>query len=175
MDKAKTIHVSKFEAARRQLQTAIKLWFEEGDIISIHTLAFASHEIIHRIYRKSGQAGLLWDSDAWPEDQKVEMLKALKRSGAWFKHAGDHDWNSSFEFRIHESVLFMMASAFAIKWLGELPRDEESAFLAYFQLHNLDDLPIEHPLHLFAKDDVDAMRSIKRSEFLERFVQARTD
>src|SRR5207245_10811773 len=37
-DNAK-ITVTKLDAARRQLRTAIRLWFEEGDPVSIHTLA----------------------------------------------------------------------------------------------------------------------------------------
>ena len=33
-----TIVVTKLDAARRQLRTAIRLWFQEADPVSIHTL-----------------------------------------------------------------------------------------------------------------------------------------
>jgi hypothetical protein len=41
------ITISKFDAARRQLNTAITLWFADGDPVAIHTLAYAAYEIIH--------------------------------------------------------------------------------------------------------------------------------
>jgi len=36
------VRLSKFEAARRQLETAIKLYFADGDEVSIHALAAAA-------------------------------------------------------------------------------------------------------------------------------------
>jgi len=43
------IQISKLEAARRQLTTAVKLFFTGGDIVSIHTLAFASFNVTRNI------------------------------------------------------------------------------------------------------------------------------
>jgi hypothetical protein len=45
MDDTKIV-VTKLDAARRQLKTAIKLWFEDGDPVAIHTLIVAAYEII---------------------------------------------------------------------------------------------------------------------------------
>jgi hypothetical protein len=39
------IVVTKLDAARRQLRTAIHLWFNDGDPVSIHALAFAAYEL----------------------------------------------------------------------------------------------------------------------------------
>src|SRR5271165_3353782 len=44
--------ITKFEAARRQLGTAIVLWFSDDDPVSIHTLACAAYEIIHKLTKK---------------------------------------------------------------------------------------------------------------------------
>ena len=46
------ITVTKLDAARRQLRTAIRLWFNDGDLVAIHTLAFAAYEIIHVVSKK---------------------------------------------------------------------------------------------------------------------------
>jgi hypothetical protein len=46
--------ISKIEAACRQLNTAIKLWFADGDLVSIHTLACSAHQIVHDINRQKG-------------------------------------------------------------------------------------------------------------------------
>jgi hypothetical protein len=50
----KTIKISKLDAARRQLDTAIELWFHDGDPISIHTLTSAAFEIIQDLNKKHG-------------------------------------------------------------------------------------------------------------------------
>jgi hypothetical protein len=49
---SKSLRLTKLDVARRQLQTAITLWFTDGDPVSIHTLAFAAYEIIHVISKK---------------------------------------------------------------------------------------------------------------------------
>ncbi|HZF30263.1 MAG TPA: hypothetical protein VE907_14190 [Gammaproteobacteria bacterium] len=64
--------ITKIDAARRQLATAIELWFADGHEVSTYTLAYASHEIIHALHKKHGLGDLLYDSDAIkPELRKV--------------------------------------------------------------------------------------------------------
>jgi hypothetical protein len=47
MTKRPTLKVSKTDVAKRQIETAIRLWFFSGDPVSIHTLAAAAHQILH--------------------------------------------------------------------------------------------------------------------------------
>lgn len=49
------IQISKLEAAKRQRDTAIKMWFADGDPVSIHTLAAAAHQIINDVNEKIGE------------------------------------------------------------------------------------------------------------------------
>src|ERR1017187_8231362 len=42
--------ITKLDAARRQLDTAIKLFFDKEDSLSVHTLAYASFKILFDIY-----------------------------------------------------------------------------------------------------------------------------
>lgn len=42
----KKIQVTKLDAVRRQLETAVILWFHDGDPVSIHTLTGAAYQII---------------------------------------------------------------------------------------------------------------------------------
>ena len=51
------IRVSKLDAARRQLDCAIELWFAGKDEVSIHTLAAAAHQIISDINKKIREPG----------------------------------------------------------------------------------------------------------------------
>jgi hypothetical protein len=43
------IRVTKQDAAKRQLETAIGLWFSEGDEVSTHTLATSALKVLHDV------------------------------------------------------------------------------------------------------------------------------
>ena len=57
--KPQVIRLSKIEAARRQIESAIWLWFVDTDIVSIQTLATAAHRILRDVSE-------LWGAAAWP-------------------------------------------------------------------------------------------------------------
>jgi hypothetical protein len=83
------ITLGKFDVARGQLRTAIGLWFEDGDPASIHTLAYASYEIIHRISKKKNpqRETLLFDSKVIDDKYRKTFVTALKDIANFFKHA----------------------------------------------------------------------------------------
>src|SRR5205814_1397104 len=63
MDKTFTkIPITKLEAARRQIETAITLWFSESDPVSIHTLVSAAHRLVYDINSKSLGLPMLGDT-----------------------------------------------------------------------------------------------------------------
>lgn len=69
------LKISKLDAAKRQLETAIRLYFNEADPISIHTLAGAAHTILSDINKKYGGRPML-DSDYLIKDEyKKEFRK----------------------------------------------------------------------------------------------------
>jgi hypothetical protein len=76
--------VLKEEAATRQLETAITLWFNYGDPVSIHTLASAANEIFHRMSARKGQPSVL---EAWLKTQPKVVRDQARKSQNFFKHA----------------------------------------------------------------------------------------
>ena len=46
--------VSKLEAARRQLETAVRLYFASQDDVAIHTLAAAAHQVLADLKKAQG-------------------------------------------------------------------------------------------------------------------------
>ncbi len=48
------LEISKLDAAKRQLDTAIRLYFCDGDPVSIHTLAAASYNILRDVTEQIG-------------------------------------------------------------------------------------------------------------------------
>ena len=84
------IQVSKIEAARRQLTTAINLYFKNGDPVSIHTLAAAAFQISKDLCESRDDA-----PDSLPSRMK-DLVKPEFLTEAWgmftesanfFKHA----------------------------------------------------------------------------------------
>ena len=93
-----TLNLNKFEVAERQLNQAIQLFFDEGDPISIHTLAEAAAQVLYDIREEFGANSLTRDSDRiWPEFKK-EWLASLFSSRNFFKHA-DRDPKAVHEFK----------------------------------------------------------------------------
>jgi len=52
--------MTKLEAAQRQLTTAIRMFFADGDPVAVHTLACAAREIYEKHCRKAKQ-GRMFD------------------------------------------------------------------------------------------------------------------
>ena len=111
----KNVTVTKRKAATCQLETGIKLFFENHDLISAYTLCCAADGIVEGIYQNeraeiirkqcdnSGTANSLQFS--WAEEldihikseHKREVFRALNAPQNFFKHA-DRDHESSYAF-----------------------------------------------------------------------------
>lgn len=80
--------ITKLQAARRQLHTAIRLFLSGEDIVSAHTLASASHEILRNLLKAKGGASALKDSPYVKAEYKNEFNKHRNRPSNFLKHAG---------------------------------------------------------------------------------------
>jgi hypothetical protein len=76
------------EAAQRQLRTAITLWFDDGDAVSVHTLAFAAYEIFHAVseHRDPYRRDLLFDTFLIKDEFRRDWNKLVRREANFFKH-----------------------------------------------------------------------------------------
>jgi hypothetical protein len=165
------ITVTKLDAAKRQLQTAIRLWFEDDDPVSIHTLAFAAYEIAHVVSKKRNRArrDLIFDSLKIKEEHRAEWNKSIKRHASFFKHAKT-DWDASIEFAPITSVLFMMGAGAGLRIAGEPESAEELALGFWLFVHRPqwvtatarklveEKVPIE---------DIAKMKTVPKSQFLK--------
>ena len=73
---------TKLEAASRQINTAIWLWFKDADIVSIYTLTAAAFEILDGLFhhRKMGRP-ILFDDRYMPEGtSKRDIVSMLKEA-----------------------------------------------------------------------------------------------
>ncbi len=76
--------IDKTEAARRQLETAIDLYFDDADSLSVHTLAFASLKVLFDLYPHRNQDGFAAQLDGIV---KKEGWKAMSGVANFLKHA----------------------------------------------------------------------------------------
>lgn len=128
---AEIVAITKLDAARRQLRTAIELWFKDGDPVSIHALAYASHEIIHKLFRKRGLHDLLFDSAQVREEYRKEWAELLKASANFIKHSNRADEVEAIDFNPLSNVMFMAASLVALSRMDEKMNDSELAFILW--------------------------------------------
>lgn len=174
---AKLIKVSKFSAARLQLGAAIRLWFQDDDPVSVLTLAYASHEVLHRLYKNKGHGNLLYDTMHLPKDKREEFVQKLKLAPNFFKHAkrsGEEE--GGVQFSTMTTIMFLFFSVLAVKKLvgnkAALLTDEELAFLAYCLIHEPSWFPENELKKGFAAYAEQQLVHIKRAEFIEAYVKA---
>jgi hypothetical protein len=115
--------IGKGDAIRRQLRTAIRLFFERRDVVPIYTLAAASQELLRDLLRPLGKGSVTKDSHLVRPERKKEFLEVLNRPQNFFKHA-DRDPEEVLDFnsRSLEYVLFdcaLMYQAYTGRHLRE--------------------------------------------------------
>lgn len=161
--------VTKRDAALRQLRTAIVLWFNDGDVLAIHTLAHASHEIIHRMYRNAGHRSLLFDTDKIRKEHRQKWTSAVRHSANFLKHAS-HDLSEKLDFKPESNELLLSMSVEAVRVLEAKPGMEELTFNLWMTLHRP---AMYHLKNVKRPPDVqrtiDEVRALGRAEFFELF------
>ena len=79
------IQTTKLDAARRQLETAIALLFNDGDAISTHTLAYAAFGVLKDVAAHRGASNVLAAAEALAAaGKKGEFWKGFNRAGNFF-------------------------------------------------------------------------------------------
>jgi hypothetical protein len=120
----KELNISKLDAARRQLETVIRLYFSDGDPVSIHTLTAAAYNIIRDITAKRGAEPMLVKDQVFeyvrPEFKKIFAGK-INEAENFFKHAErDHEASLDFNPDMSEMLIFDACSQYH-RLTGEQP------------------------------------------------------
>jgi len=102
--------VSKLDAARRQLDCAVALYFSDGDSVSTHTLVAAAYEVLRDLSaRNNGLRPMLKERAldfVRPEHQKT-VLRKLSEAENFFKHA-DRDPGETLEFSASQTESLLL-------------------------------------------------------------------
>jgi hypothetical protein len=101
------IQISKLDAATRQLETAIRLWFYSGDPVSIHSLSAAAHTVLHDVAKHQGKTSILKDMSFFRPEKHKEIRDIFNKPQNFFKHA-DEDPDELLEFNPQVTEIFML-------------------------------------------------------------------
>ena len=156
-----SITITKLDAARSQIDTAIELWFGDRDFASIHTLAYAGLGLLSDIGKPLGDLAMVYDPSRFREGMFKEWLQVVTKSRDFFKHA-DRDPEGVLEIKpkTNEHLLADCVDT-CLRVTGEQTTIMR-VFWSYFTLHNtqyFDPATIEHlPIEL---------RSLPKHQFFE--------
>lgn len=131
--------ISKFDAAKRQLDCALELFFAEKDAIPIHTLACAAHQIIYDINKNKNGPELLFDHKD-TSDSKIKVTKKTLHSHYnFFKHAdNDPCPDCGIAFNTDITEIFMLSAIIGIYYLDGKINEIQRAFICFIHLKNPD-------------------------------------
>jgi len=102
------LKVAKLDAARRQLETAVRLYFSEADPVSIHTLTSAAYQVLSDVNRARRGAPMLKEQiPTWVRpDATAEAKRRINEAANFFKHA-DRDHDEVLEFSEGQTELLL--------------------------------------------------------------------
>jgi hypothetical protein len=169
------ITVTKLDAGRRQLETAITLWFNGDDPVSIHTLACAAYEIIHVVSQAKNRwrHDLLFDTLTIKDEYRGEWNKRIKQPANFFKHArNDPDGSLDFDPAISEA--FIMFSLAGLRDLVQQLSRTEAVYIWWLHFHRPDLLTEEGRekfSKMFTAQQIADARSLSKPLFFEVFVE----
>jgi hypothetical protein len=98
------VAITKIDAAKRQLETAVQLWFEDRDSVSIHTLISAAMGLLEPLARAKGTWRGVFDTSSMRPGMEEEYLALMKLHQNFFKH-GSKDSNESISFWLRSECL----------------------------------------------------------------------
>jgi hypothetical protein len=156
--------VSKQSAARSQLESAIWLWFNEGDPVSVHALAVAAHEIFNALISKAKDKPAYLQE--WLGDKSKGRQQRVRAAQNFFKH-GARDLNEKVSLPTIDAEVFMMDGVSCAELLGK-PSALTQLYAQRF-LYEHPTLITEDALPVFAKNaEVHQLVNSSRSEFFRK-------
>jgi hypothetical protein len=167
------IRVTRIEGARRQLQTAIGLWFANGDSVSVLSLSANAYLVLHDLNRKAKGPSLLLDRHDITKEKRKEIARFMKFEYNFLKHSDDRKAKRSdtieFDADIRAETFAFMAIIALLALAIPLDRHEK-AFLIWSRVHHADwfgDAWRQLVGNSIPTHVMDQLRLIERPQFLD--------
>jgi len=167
--------IAKIDAAMRQLDSAIHLWSDDADPVSILTLAAASHQVIHDLKTARGLDPLLYDSPIIKEEYRQQAIRAFKKDINFFKHA-DKDPEGTTEFNTNSIEPFFLFSILGLEYLHQEKSDAQVAFTLWYILNKpalLSKTGTEYVNSMLSPEDKEKLTSMSKRDFVRTILAQR--
>lgn len=157
--------ISKLDAAKRQLDTAINLYFRDADPISIHTLTAAAHQILMDLSKPEGIKSFMKDTSIIRKGKEKEFLALINEAENFFKHA-DQDPHALLKFIPEQTeALLLDAVEMYMQLTKEMPEDM-TVYRVWFLLNNPEIVSDKTKGNLKEKNiNIERFKSKTRPEF----------
>jgi hypothetical protein len=156
--------ISRMEAAKGQLESAILLWFLEKDLASIHTLTVAAQELLHHTGKPHGKPSRLV---SLIKQQSKTFQRQARQPQNFFKHPQKY---KRLPYSPLAAELFMIDALAVYEDLGNHLTPLMRLFALRFALSYPDVLPFDLTAKIPVGLSVDEVAKLSRMEFLEEIL-----
>jgi hypothetical protein len=164
------VRVTRQEAAKGQLHSAILLWFHEGDVASIHTLTVAAQGILSVLKK---EAGVRFGAADWIQAQPKSFQEKIRNPQNFFKH-GHHKqlYKDVISYAPELPEVFMLDSTVTYSHLFHRLTPTMLLFLLRFSIEQPKAFRSTESIHAKLVDGVkiEDFRGLGRREFYERLL-----
>ena len=124
--------ITKLAGAERLLKTAVDLFFEDGDMLSIHVLSSAAHEVLHVLLKKERKlTSFMKDIDLVIRSIKIKKYHDIIHHTQNFLKHGAKDHNAKLEYYKAETPFWIFD---AIQMYAQLTGSQKYKVFALFVL-----------------------------------------
>lgn len=125
--------VSKLDAAKRHIEEAIRLFFENRDALVIHTIAAAAQGTLRDIARAEGaeRLSMLHDHPHIRPEHRAAWIRALNSPRNFFKHA-DNDPKGTLQFDESLNVSLLLDAVILYGTVTKAYLSAASVFMGWF-------------------------------------------
>ena len=173
MNESKAI-VDKLDVVRRQIDTAIWLWFNEADLVSTNSLIDAAMGVLDELYQQLDmERPMPFNTKFMPDGTTTEearkIRKKLREAGAFAKHAR-HDHDLLYEYNpIFTEIYIHLAIMAHIALVDYDMKGLRSIFTLYFgarfpQFFTFDTFPVPDE-----RIDIERVKKLSRTEFFQEY------
>jgi hypothetical protein len=134
--------LSKLDIGRRQLNTAVRMFFFDEDVVSLHTVTSAAHCVLRDMALDCGIAVSVKDSPLISDAERSKYLRAFNFPQNYFKHA-DKDATAKIVFCYNVTFLLVLDAIVIFNALDQPLTREMKIFLMWVQLRFPDLLRFE--------------------------------
>ncbi|GEM_PF-5713131 len=134
----KVTFITKTEAALRQLDQAIRLFFHRGDTLAVHTLTAAAFQLLSDLGKKEGKVSMMRSTEHIRPERLAEWNAALRATQNFLKHGG-RDPAAQHRYVEEETTLLLFEAVLLARQMLLGDSTEQTMFLVWFA-HSFPDL-----------------------------------